>query len=128
MDLFTQLKTFAEPSMEAFQSDLEHDRAWLEAHPGEPFVHVTRATGTHLFPIPPPSSLLDDSPIPYLFATARPSEVFRQLREVMSGQLSSSARVWLLSDGTRIRKTNQAACVEAYDTGLRIAKRRARNA
>lgn len=125
MDLFPKIKKLAEPNLVAFQTDLEYDRGWLEAHPGEAFIHVTRKTGTHLFPLPQADSLINDAPIPHLFGMARPSEVFRQLREYLSGALRDTGQLWLLFDGKQLRTTTPAKCLEAFDTALRVARARA---
>lgn len=126
MELFDELKRRAEPLMQGFQSDLEHDRRWIEDNPGREFIHVTRATGTHILLIPDAEALLDDAPVPHLFGEARPSEVFRQLREFMTGGLRQSAKLWLLWDGKRLRRSSADACLSAFDRGLRAAERRAR--
>jgi hypothetical protein len=125
MDLFAKIKTLAEPLLVAFETDLEHDRRWLEAHPGEAFIHVTRKTGTHLFPLPQADSLVTDEPIPHLFGEARPSEVFRQLREYLNSSLRETGQLWLLFDGKQLRNSTPAKCLEAFDTALRIARGRA---
>lgn len=126
MDLFPRLKKLAEPNMVAFQSDLEHDRVWLDEHPGEAFIHVTRKTGTHLVPLPQTDALVTDEPVPHLFGKARPSEVFRQLRECLSGSLRDTGQLWLLFDGKQLRTTTSAKCLAAFDRALRVARAHAR--
>jgi len=125
MDLYAKIKKLAEPILVAFQTDLEYDRGWLEAHPGEAFIHVTRKTGTHLFPLPQADSLVTDEPIPHLFGEARPSEVFRQLREYLSSSLRETGQLWLLFDGKQLRRTTPDKCLEAFDAALRVARGRA---
>ncbi|MEI2421069.1 hypothetical protein V6O07_12415, partial [Arthrospira platensis SPKY2] len=89
--LFRQIEAAARPLMEGWQGDLKTDGKWLEANPGVPFVHITRKTGTHIFPLPKHELLVADSPAPHLFGTARPSEVYRQVEEMLEEQMRHSA-------------------------------------
>jgi len=58
--------------IEAYMNDLtKHDRAWIEANPGVPFLHFTRSCGTHLLPLPDATSYpAKGQRVPYLFASA----------------------------------------------------------
>lgn len=126
MKVIEQIVKLATPYMSAFESDLEHDRSWIEANPGAGFIHVTRQTGTHIIALPTSDSLVDDSPIPHLFGMARPSEVYRQQRELLKGQLTVSGSLWLLYDGKSIRKTGSRVCIEVFETKVRVAETHAR--
>lgn len=70
---FGQLKRLTRPLIEAFEDDLlVHDKAMIEQHkPGTPFLHYTRACGTHMFMLIP----ADEYPrkgesVPFLFGYA----------------------------------------------------------
>jgi len=128
MNPISQITALATPVMTAFQSDLDHDRAWIEAHPGIPFIHITRRSGTHIFPLPAPDALRDDKPVPHLFGEARPSEVYAQVRALIAGQLKESGRLWLQFDGKRLAKRKPSACLADYDRALAIARRAGKKA
>ena len=112
--------------MTAFETDLEHDRKWLEANPGTDFIHVTRATGTHMIGMPDAELMVEDEAVPHLFGMARPSEVYRQRKEMLTGSLRQSGRLWLLCEGGVVRKSNAKRCIEVFERRLRVAERRAR--
>lgn len=126
MLVFDQLQRIAKPVMRAFTSDLVHDAKWIEANPGEPFIHVTRETGTHIIPFPDPADLAEDALQPFLFSEARPSEICRQMVELMQGTLRESGKVWLYCDGKRLHRWSQERCVGVYQRKLRCAKRQIR--
>lgn len=52
MPVFEEIARLATPLLINFQSDLGHDKAWIENHPGVEFIHITRESGTHIFDIP----------------------------------------------------------------------------
>jgi len=115
MSIMNRIEELARPVMVAFQSDLEHDRAWIKANPGTPFIHVTRHSGTQCIPLPNANALLDDSPVPHLFGEARPSEIIRQTRALLHGALLESGKLWLYCDGHAVRKSNAQTCQQKFD-------------
>ena len=48
MNVYEELQEMSLPLLEAYETDLTHDKNWIEENPGVPFMHYTRATGTHL--------------------------------------------------------------------------------
>ncbi len=76
MEVFTELKSSAEPLMEAYKTDLDADQGWIDGHPGTPFIHYTRNCGTYMigligaesYPAPCVS-------IPYMFSVAKREKV-----------------------------------------------------
>jgi len=121
MNLYDELCKQARPLMDSFQTDLEHDGRWIKDNPGRAFVHVTRPTGTHIFGLPCTEELIADTRQPYLFAEARPSEIYQQVAEVLRGQLAQSGVLWLHFDGARLHRRSAKRCAEIYETQLRSA-------
>lgn len=128
--LFVQIQALALPLMSAFQSDLEHDRAWLLSHPDTSFVHVTRASGTHIFELPQTKLLVHDHPRPHLFSVARPSEIYRQVLGLLEHELRAAALLCLVFDGERLRQRRIDEAIKTYtdvrDRALRAAQRQRR--
>ena len=126
MHVFDEIAALATPLLINYETDLAHDREWINDHPEVEFIHVTRESGTHIFEIPIAAPLIEDNPIPYLFSTARPSEIYRQVGQVMAGQLKRSGLLWLVFDGKQVRKRTADACIDLYRRKRRAASREAR--
>jgi len=120
---FEKIRELAEPIMTAYQSDLEHDRKWLQENQGKPFIHVTRESGTHLIPVPRKDSFIDDSPVPHLFGEAKPSEICRQQENCLRRELRESAKLWLRFDGKRLSVSSAEACTKWYAEQCQAAER-----
>jgi hypothetical protein len=124
--IFAQIRQCAEPLMRAFVSDLAHDARWIDSHPGRPFIHVTRETGTELIPLPDANEFEDDAPQAFLFSEARPSEICRQYLSLLRGTLRTSAKGWLFCDGYRVHRRSADQCARKYEQALRVAQARKR--
>jgi hypothetical protein len=72
------------PLMSGYQSDLtKHDRAEIESTPDVPFLHYTRAQGTHLVRLLPNELLPSKGKIvPYLFGTADREHIVKQVLKI----------------------------------------------
>jgi hypothetical protein len=79
--LHAELSRRVRPFIEAYHDDLDkHDLNWLNKNPGVPFLHFTRAYGTHLNPLhaaddprwPAPGVL-----VPYLFSHASREQILQ---------------------------------------------------
>ncbi|MFC1766651.1 hypothetical protein ACFL6U_31815 [Planctomycetota bacterium] len=71
MNICEQLYKKSLPLLEAYESDLMHDKDWIENNPGVPFMHYTRATGTHLIPLNPSNTYPPaGTKVKYLFGMA----------------------------------------------------------
>lgn len=125
MTVIAEIKKRALRVMTGFQSDLDYDEKWIREHPGEAFIHVTRATGTHLVPMPVILLSGDDEPVPHLFGRARPSEIRRQDGKVLES-LRASALVWQYFDGDRIKLSSAEPCIGKYWQRLQQVEARRR--
>lgn len=57
--------------LEAYETDLAHDKDWMKDNPGIAFMHYTRATGTHLIPLNPSDTYPPaGTKVKYLFGMA----------------------------------------------------------
>lgn len=121
MSLIDELMTVALPLMKGYQSDLAHDEAWLDANPGEPFIHVVREMGTHLVPLPKARELVENRPTAHLFGHALPAVIYKQYRDLLAGQLAELGVRWSIYDGRRLRQCTPVAALAYYDQSLRRA-------
>ncbi len=67
---FEALLARVNPIVKHYRTDLDHDKATIEANPGVPFLHFTRPTGTDLvllLPADDPSFPPEGQLVPYLF-------------------------------------------------------------
>lgn len=84
--IYDELKQRCLPLIEAFHDDLlKHDKAIIEAHePGTPFLHYTRACGTHLFMLIPAASYPRKGEfVRYLFGHADREHILSDLGKVI---------------------------------------------
>ncbi|MFC1652703.1 hypothetical protein ACFL3F_03180, partial [Planctomycetota bacterium] len=71
MDIYEQLQKKSLLLLEAYETDLMHDKDWIESNPGVSFMHYTRATGTHLIPLNPSNTYPPaGTKVKYLFGMA----------------------------------------------------------
>lgn len=111
------------PLMSQHLEDLDHDQRWLSENPGVPFVHVTRRSGTHIFPMPCANALREDRAQPHLFSEARPSQIYAEDLRCLTGELRESAVQWLVFDGRRIKATDADQAASLYRSFLAKAQR-----
>ena len=81
MNTYETLQQAVKHHIEAYMDDLtKHDRRWMEANPGVPFLHFTRSCGTHLLPLPGADTYpAKGQRVPYLFATADRNHMLSQV-------------------------------------------------
>lgn len=79
-DTYEKLKALCLPHLEAFQTDLlVHDKRSIEDNPGVPFLHFTRAWGTHMVVLIDAKDYPGDGEVvPYLFGRATREHVLAQ--------------------------------------------------
>lgn len=111
----------AAPLMSAYKTDLDIDAEWIRENPGRPFVHVTRETGTELYELPQVAELVRDELRPHIFGRARPSVIYRQVSDLMKGQLREHARHVFIYDGDALRTCELADASRDYDDALTAA-------
>ena len=84
MNVYKQLETVVLPKMTDYQTDLiKHDKEWIKANPGVPFLHYSSNTGTHIIPF----TKRDDYPakgvkVPYLFGEADREHMLKEKVEI----------------------------------------------
>lgn len=125
--VYDQLEAACLPLITAFHNDLlVHDLAIIADHPGVPFLHWTRDTGTTIVMLTPAAEYPGRGVrVPYLFGTADRWHIVSQVTEIAAYHLKPSndpARYtchhW---DGSRLRRitVEQAVKVAAeYRRGV----------
>lgn len=135
--IYDELKRLTWPLIEAFEDDLlKHDRQMIEQHePGTPFLHYTRATGTHLFMLIP----ADEYPrkgeyVPFLFGHADREHLVQSVVDVARGFVrrletgDTPQKLVLHFDGRKFRQVNERKAHEIardYAGSVRAAWERA---
>lgn len=107
LTVYQQVKRRSLPIIEAYHDDLlKHDREWLSKHDGIPFLHYTRACGTHMIPMYPEESLpAKGVRVKYLFGTADRDHIARQVKEMaayLAGSERKTQKLVLHFDGKRL--------------------------
>lgn len=84
MNVFDELKAAVRPLIEAFEDDLlVHDKAMIEERPNCPFLHYTRACGTHMLPLPPIETYpAKGVSVPFLFGYADREHLLDSVRSL----------------------------------------------
>jgi len=124
--VFDKLKAICWEHIEAFENDLlVHDKAMIEEHPGVPFLHWTRASGTHMVMLLPTEQLSKAGEVvPYLFGTADRKHVAKgavSIAEHCAGPDRSMHKVVLHFDGKsfhRITVERAVTIAKDYYYGL----------
>jgi len=124
MNTYETLASKVSCHIEAYMDDLtKHDRAWIEAHPGVPFLHFTRSCGTHLLPLPAAETFpAKGQRVPYLFASADRSHMLSQVGSFCGhcADCSTTKAIYHF-DGHRLIHTSPAAAKETarqYQRGI----------
>jgi hypothetical protein len=111
------LYALSSPHLTHYRSDLEkHDRETIDANPGVPFLHWTRACGTDLTLMPeadtyPPKG----ERVPFLFGTADRHHVLKMVTEIAVYEASpyNSPRLMVLHyDGDTLREVSLDNAIE----------------
>jgi len=126
MSIFEELQAACLPLVEAYRDDLvKHDKESIGNRPGVPFIHVTRASGTHICFMP--SAADYPAPgvyVPYLFGTANRDHVLEQVVTFADYWLRPCAEPVKLVhyfDGRRLRKVSLKDAQELLrDYGRRV--------
>jgi len=127
MNVYEQLHEMSLPLLEAYETDLmKHDKDWIEANPGIPFMHYTRATGTHLISFslagsyPPPGTR-----VKYLFGTADREKILQdklEMQDWFESTVRKPPKLILHSDGqilTQMTLHKAREIVENYVRAIR---------
>lgn len=120
-DLAAELRTLATPHIEAYRTDLDHDERWIAENPGVPFLHWTRALGTHLVGLLPREALpAEGERVAFLFGTADWRHIVRSALS-MAKAIGGGQRLVLYFDGRKLRKIDEAKALDlarAYVTRM----------
>lgn len=126
--IFSQLLAKCRPLIESYEIDLlEYDKAAIggDTAPAVPFLHWTRATGTHLVHLQPAEAYPPANVwIPYLFASAERRHILDQI--VVQARCFGNDRVRIVHyfDGRQLREiTVEQAIAIAEDYRRRTGDR-----
>ena len=121
MNIYEQLHKRSLPLLEAYETDLAHDRDWMQDNPGIPFMHYTRATGTHLIPLNPSDTYPPaGTKVKYLFGKADREYILQGKLEMQAwfeNRARESLKLILYFDGLTLKpKTlkKARAVLESY--------------
>ena len=93
--------------MEAYETDLSHDKDWIEENPTTPFMHYTRATGTHLIPLNPSDTYPPaGTKVKYLFGMADREKILQgklEMQDWFENALREQPRLSLHYDGRTLQ-------------------------
>ena len=104
MNVYEQLREKSQPLLEDYEADLmTHDKGWIEVNPRVPFMHYTRAVGTHLISLNPS----DNYPpagrkVKYLFGVADREKILQdklEMQDWFESSLRKSLKLILHCDG-----------------------------
>ncbi|MFC1766823.1 hypothetical protein ACFL6U_32705 [Planctomycetota bacterium] len=103
MNVYQQLHKKSLPLLEAYESDLMHDKDWIENNTDIPFMHYTRATGTHLIPLNPSDTYPPaGTKVKYLFGMADREYILQgklEMQDWFENALREPPRLILHYDG-----------------------------
>ena len=127
MNVYEQLHEMSLPLLEAYESDLmTQDKDWIEVNPGIPFMHYTRATGTHLISFslassyPPPGTR-----VKYLFGTADREKILQEKLEMQDwfeNALREPPRLTLNYDGRTLQVVTLSKAREILEDYARATR------
>lgn len=125
MTTYEQLAAAVEPHLEAYHDDLRrHDREWLEANPGVPFLHYTRRTGTDLVELAPIDRLPKAGErVPYLFGTADREHIVNMVRSLARYFARENDRLCHHFDGSKLRRIDGATALKLAEDYTRAMGR-----
>ncbi len=108
MNIYEQLHKRSLPFLKAYKTDLmAHDKDWIEVNPGVPFMHYTRAVGTHLISLNPPNSYPPAGrKLKYLFGVADREKILQgklEMQDWFENALREPPRLILRYDGRTLQ-------------------------
>jgi hypothetical protein len=120
MNIYEQLHKRSLPFLKAYKTDLmAHDKDWIEVNPGVPFMHYTRAVGTHLISLNPPNSYPPAGrKVKYLFGVADREKILQDKLEVQDWfetSLRNSLKLILHCDGLILQKVTRSKAREIIE-------------
>ena len=128
MNIYKQLRKKSLPLLEAYETDLAIDQRWIEENSSVPFMHYTRATGTHLVPLPRDSSTGYPAPgvrVKYLFGTADREKILQDKLEMQAwfeSPARESPRLILYYDGKTLQPVTLKNAREIMEDYVRTTR------
>ena len=126
MSVYEQLHKKSRPLLEAYETDLNHDKDWIKDNPRVPFLHYTRATGTHLIPLNPSDTYPPaGTKVKYLFGRADREHILQGKLEMQAwfeNALREPPRLILYYDGRTLQPvalTKAREVLEDYAQAIR---------
>ena len=127
---YQQLESRALPLMIGYREDLTRiDREEIERHPGIPFIHAVRATGTVLALMPAADSDYWPAPgetVPYMFGCAGRDHILAQIRQTAEYVVNPNNGPYLLYtyyDGKRLHRMGPERLVDVVTRYTRAVAR-----
>ena len=119
MNVYEQLHKRSLPLLEAYETDLAHDKDWMKDNFGIPFMHYTRATGTHLIPLNPSGTFPPaGTKVKYLFGMADREYILQGKLEMQAwfeNALREPPRLILHYDGRTLQPVTLAKAREILE-------------
>jgi len=107
MSVYEQLHERSLPLLEAYHTDLTHDKDWINQNPTILFMHYTRATGTHLISLNPSDTYPPaGTKVKYLFGMADREHILQgklEMQDWFENALREPPRLVLHYDGQTLQ-------------------------
>ena len=125
-NVYEQIDEKSRPLLEAYETDLNHDKDWIENNPGVPFLHYTRATGTHLIPMNPSDTYPPaGTKVKYLFGRADREYILQgklEMQDWFEDPLRDTPRLVLYYDGQKLQPVTLAKAREIIEDYARATR------
>jgi hypothetical protein len=126
MNIHEQLCSRSLPLLEAYETDLKHDKDWIDNNPGVPFLHYTRATGTHLIPLNPSNTYPPaGTKVKYLFGMADRDIILQgklEMQDWFENALREPPRLTLNYDGRTLQVVTLSKAREILEDYARATR------
>ena len=121
MQTFDQLAALVLPLMTAYQTDVtEHDKREIEEKDGVPFVHVTRASSSHIYFKPDHEWLKANVEQPHIFGRATPREIAEQALGLMTDYFNDEDAFHYHDGTTEVTKITRDTAIQLHRDWLNL--------
>lgn len=120
--IHAQLVKLVGGNVTSYRDDLlVHDATAIENMKVPEFVHISYRSGTYIYELPQP--IVDNSPVKYLFSTARPSDIYTDILSMLHTYFDRSEyfgyeHAFAHSDGKKVRIVSKNEAVRLYSEAL----------
>lgn len=115
MNTYEQLAELVLPLMTAYQTDVTtHDKQAIKENASVPFVHVTRASSSHIYMKPDQQWLADNVEQPHLFGRCTPRQITEQALGLITDYFNDND-VFHYFDGTNsVHRITRQSAIRAH--------------